>query len=105
MRLPEGLRSFRSVKRRLEVKAEVHGITIIDDFAHHPTAIAETLKAVRTRYPGRRCGRFWSRVRTRYDAKCFSTSWHRVSVWPIKWSWQASSSQRQFLSMNAWNLQ
>jgi UDP-N-acetylmuramate: L-alanyl-gamma-D-glutamyl-meso-diaminopimelate ligase len=49
-----GLRSFRSVKRRLEVKAHVHGITIIDDFAHHPTAIAETLKAIRTRYPGRR---------------------------------------------------
>ncbi len=50
----DGLRSFRSVKRRLEVKAEIHGITIIDDFAHHPTAIAETLKALRTRYPGRR---------------------------------------------------
>ncbi len=48
------LRSFRSVKRRLEVKAEINGITIIDDFAHHPTAIAETLKAVRTRYAGRR---------------------------------------------------
>jgi UDP-N-acetylmuramate: L-alanyl-gamma-D-glutamyl-meso-diaminopimelate ligase len=48
------LRSFRSVKRRLEVKAEIAGITIIDDFAHHPTAIAETLKALRTRYPGRR---------------------------------------------------
>ena len=52
--IAEALRSFRSVKRRLEVKAEVHGITIIDDFAHHPTAIAGTLKAVRTRYPGRR---------------------------------------------------
>jgi UDP-N-acetylmuramate: L-alanyl-gamma-D-glutamyl-meso-diaminopimelate ligase len=38
----------------LEVKAEVNGITIIDDFAHHPTAITETLKALRTRYPGRR---------------------------------------------------
>jgi UDP-N-acetylmuramate: L-alanyl-gamma-D-glutamyl-meso-diaminopimelate ligase len=48
------LKEFRSVKRRLEVKAEVHGVTIIDDFAHHPTAIAQTLKAVRTRYPGRR---------------------------------------------------
>jgi UDP-N-acetylmuramate: L-alanyl-gamma-D-glutamyl-meso-diaminopimelate ligase len=52
--IAEGLRSFRSVKRRLEVRAEVQGITIIDDFAHHPTAIAETLKALRTRYPGRR---------------------------------------------------
>jgi UDP-N-acetylmuramate: L-alanyl-gamma-D-glutamyl-meso-diaminopimelate ligase len=50
----KGLRTFRSVKRRLEVKAEVHGITILDDFAHHPTAIAGTLKAVRTRYPGHR---------------------------------------------------
>jgi UDP-N-acetylmuramate: L-alanyl-gamma-D-glutamyl-meso-diaminopimelate ligase len=48
------LRQFYSVKRRLEVRAEVHGITIIDDFAHHPTAIAQTLKAVRTRYAGRR---------------------------------------------------
>jgi UDP-N-acetylmuramate: L-alanyl-gamma-D-glutamyl-meso-diaminopimelate ligase len=45
------LRSFKSVKRRLEVKAQVNGITIIDDFAHHPTAIAGTLKALRARYP------------------------------------------------------
>jgi UDP-N-acetylmuramate: L-alanyl-gamma-D-glutamyl-meso-diaminopimelate ligase len=52
--IAEALRSFKSVKRRLEVIAEVRGITIIDDFAHHPTAIAETLKALRTRYPGRR---------------------------------------------------
>jgi UDP-N-acetylmuramate: L-alanyl-gamma-D-glutamyl-meso-diaminopimelate ligase len=50
----EALATFKSVKRRLEVKAEVAGVTIIDDFAHHPTAIAETLKALRTRYHGRR---------------------------------------------------
>ncbi len=50
----KALASFQSVKRRLEVKAEVRGITIIDDFAHHPTAIAETLKALRVRYPKRR---------------------------------------------------
>jgi UDP-N-acetylmuramate: L-alanyl-gamma-D-glutamyl-meso-diaminopimelate ligase len=48
------LKSFKSVKRRLEIKAEVNGVTIIDDFAHHPTAIAETIKALRARYPGRR---------------------------------------------------
>lgn len=52
--IAEALNSFRSVKRRLEVKAEVAGITIIDDFAHHPTAIRETLKALRSSYPGRR---------------------------------------------------
>jgi UDP-N-acetylmuramate: L-alanyl-gamma-D-glutamyl-meso-diaminopimelate ligase len=48
------LKTFKSVKRRLEVKAEVNGITIIDDFAHHPTAIAATLKALRSRYAGAR---------------------------------------------------
>jgi UDP-N-acetylmuramate: L-alanyl-gamma-D-glutamyl-meso-diaminopimelate ligase len=48
------LKTFKSVRRRLEVKAEVNGITIIDDFAHHPTAIAGTLNALRSRYPGRR---------------------------------------------------
>ncbi len=48
------LKTFRSVKRRLEVKAQVNGITIIDDFAHHPTAIAGTLKALRARYAGAR---------------------------------------------------
>jgi UDP-N-acetylmuramate: L-alanyl-gamma-D-glutamyl-meso-diaminopimelate ligase len=48
------LKTFKSVKRRLEVKAQVNGITIIDDFAHHPTAIAGTLKALRGRYAGAR---------------------------------------------------
>jgi len=50
----EALATFKSVKRRLEVRAEVGGVTIIDDFAHHPTAIRETLKALRQAYPGRR---------------------------------------------------
>ncbi|MBV8206329.1 MAG: UDP-N-acetylmuramate:L-alanyl-gamma-D-glutamyl-meso-diaminopimelate ligase [Acidobacteria bacterium] len=52
--IAHALAGFRSVRRRLEVKAEPAGVTIIDDFAHHPTAIAATLKALRTRYPGRR---------------------------------------------------
>jgi UDP-N-acetylmuramate: L-alanyl-gamma-D-glutamyl-meso-diaminopimelate ligase len=50
----EALATFRSVKRRLEVRAEVNGVTIIDDFAHHPTAVRETLRALRAAYPGRR---------------------------------------------------
>jgi UDP-N-acetylmuramate: L-alanyl-gamma-D-glutamyl-meso-diaminopimelate ligase len=47
----EALATFKSVKRRLEVRAVVAGITIIDDFAHHPTAIRETLRALRESYP------------------------------------------------------
>lgn len=50
----EALRTFHSVKRRLEVKAVAEGVTIIDDFAHHPTAIRETLRALRESHPGQR---------------------------------------------------
>jgi UDP-N-acetylmuramate: L-alanyl-gamma-D-glutamyl-meso-diaminopimelate ligase len=50
----EALATFRSVKRRLEVRAVVDGVTIVDDFAHHPTAIRETLKALRAAYPGQK---------------------------------------------------
>jgi UDP-N-acetylmuramate: L-alanyl-gamma-D-glutamyl-meso-diaminopimelate ligase len=49
--------SFKSVKRRLEVRAVVNGITIIEDFAHHPTAIRETLRALRSVYP---LSRLWA---------------------------------------------
>ncbi len=52
--IASALKSFRSVKRRLEVRAMVNGITMIDDFAHHPTAIAGTITALRARYPGAR---------------------------------------------------
>lgn len=50
----EALATFQSVKRRLEVRAQINGITIIDDFAHHPTAIRETLRALRAIHPGAR---------------------------------------------------
>jgi len=50
----EALATFRSVKRRLEVRAVVGGVTVIDDFAHHPTAIRETLRALRGAYPSAR---------------------------------------------------
>lgn len=49
--IQEALATFESVKRRLEVRAVVDGVTVIDDFAHHPTAIRETLKALRGAYP------------------------------------------------------
>lgn len=52
--IARALKTFKSVKRRLEVRATVNGVTIIDDFAHHPTAIAGTLTALRARYPGSR---------------------------------------------------
>jgi UDP-N-acetylmuramate: L-alanyl-gamma-D-glutamyl-meso-diaminopimelate ligase len=45
---------YAGVKRRQEVRGEVDGVTVIDDFAHHPTAVRETLSAVRSRFAGRR---------------------------------------------------
>jgi UDP-N-acetylmuramate: L-alanyl-gamma-D-glutamyl-meso-diaminopimelate ligase len=50
----DGLQSFAGVRRRQEVRAEPGGVTVIDDFAHHPTAVRETVAAIRARYPGRR---------------------------------------------------
>ncbi|MCM0605575.1 MAG: hypothetical protein KA715_05745 [Xanthomonadaceae bacterium] len=48
------LKSFKGVKRRQEVRGEIKGITVIDDFAHHPTAVRETVKALKQKYSGRR---------------------------------------------------
>jgi UDP-N-acetylmuramate: L-alanyl-gamma-D-glutamyl-meso-diaminopimelate ligase len=50
----KALASFRSVRRRLDVKGEHHGILVVDDFAHHPTAVRATIEAARGRWPGRR---------------------------------------------------
>ena len=52
--IADALASFQNVRRRCEVRGEVNGITVIDDFAHHPTAVRETLAALRTKYAGRR---------------------------------------------------
>ncbi|MBK7975518.1 MAG: UDP-N-acetylmuramate:L-alanyl-gamma-D-glutamyl-meso-diaminopimelate ligase [Deltaproteobacteria bacterium] len=53
-KLVVGLAGFEGVKRRLEVVGEARGVTVIDDFAHHPTAVTATLGALRGRYPGSR---------------------------------------------------
>jgi UDP-N-acetylmuramate: L-alanyl-gamma-D-glutamyl-meso-diaminopimelate ligase len=52
--LQQALASFRSVRRRMDVKDEVDGIVVVDDFAHHPTAVRATIEAARLRWPGRR---------------------------------------------------
>ena len=49
-----GLSSFRNIKRRCEIRGKVGGVTVIDDFAHHPTAVSVTLEAVRQAYPDTR---------------------------------------------------
>ena len=49
-----GLESFTGAARRLELKGEVGGVAVLDDYGHHPTAIRVTLAATRQRYPGRR---------------------------------------------------
>ncbi len=50
----EGLATFKSVRRRMEVRGRVAGVTVIDDFAHHPTAVHETIAAARQSYAGQR---------------------------------------------------
>ncbi len=65
--LAEGLRTFRGIKRRLETVGVAHDVTILDDFAHHPTAVHETLSALRAGYPGRR---IWAVFEPRSASSC-----------------------------------
>jgi UDP-N-acetylmuramate: L-alanyl-gamma-D-glutamyl-meso-diaminopimelate ligase len=55
--IQSGFDTFRGIKRRMETRGVNRGVTVVDDFGHHPTAIAETLKALRLRFPG---GRLWA---------------------------------------------
>jgi UDP-N-acetylmuramate: L-alanyl-gamma-D-glutamyl-meso-diaminopimelate ligase len=52
--IQKGFETFQGIKRRMEVRGVERGVTVIDDFAHHPTAIASTLHGAKKRYPGRR---------------------------------------------------
>jgi UDP-N-acetylmuramate: L-alanyl-gamma-D-glutamyl-meso-diaminopimelate ligase len=54
MQIAHGFASFRGVKRRQEPRGEIGRVLVIDDFAHHPTAVRETIDAIRERYPERR---------------------------------------------------
>ena len=62
-----GIRMFKGVKRRLETVGIRGGVTVLDDFAHHPTAVHETLNALRTGYPGRR---IWAVFEPRSASSC-----------------------------------
>jgi UDP-N-acetylmuramate: L-alanyl-gamma-D-glutamyl-meso-diaminopimelate ligase len=53
-KINEAFQSFKSVKRRVEIRGVEKGVTVIDDFAHHPTAVEETLKALKMKYKGNR---------------------------------------------------
>lgn len=52
--IANALLTFRNVRRRAEIRGEIRGVTVIDDFAHHPTAVRETLRALRQKYKDRR---------------------------------------------------
>ena len=52
--IQSGFDTFKGIRRRMEIRGEAGGVTVIDDFAHHPTAIRETLKALGQRFPDRR---------------------------------------------------
>jgi UDP-N-acetylmuramate: L-alanyl-gamma-D-glutamyl-meso-diaminopimelate ligase len=65
--LAEGLRKFRGVRRRLQHRGTANGVMVYDDFAHHPTAIEETLSGVRSAYPTRR---IWAVFEPRSATSC-----------------------------------
>ena len=62
-----GLRAFKGVRRRLQHRGTASGVAVYDDFAHHPTAIGETLQGVRSAYPDRR---IWAIFEPRSATSC-----------------------------------
>ena len=60
--MERALATFVSVRKRMEIKGEEHGVLVVEDFAHHPTAIRMTLEATRTRWPGRK---IWAAIEPR----------------------------------------
>ena len=62
-----GLRAFKGVRRRLQLRGTARGVAVYDDFAHHPTAIAETLAGIRSAYPDRRV---WAIFEPRSATSC-----------------------------------
>jgi UDP-N-acetylmuramate: L-alanyl-gamma-D-glutamyl-meso-diaminopimelate ligase len=66
-RIGEGLRTFAGIKRRLEVVGTAQGVTVYDDFAHHPTAVAETLAGLRAAHPS---ARIWAVFEPRSASSC-----------------------------------
>ncbi len=65
--MARGLKRFKGVRRRMQLRGTVADVSVYDDFAHHPTAIAETLQAVRSAYPDRR---IWAIFEPRSATSC-----------------------------------
>jgi UDP-N-acetylmuramate: L-alanyl-gamma-D-glutamyl-meso-diaminopimelate ligase len=65
--LADGLRRFKGVRRRMQLRGTAAGVSVYDDFAHHPTAIAETLAGVRSAFPGRK---IWAIFEPRSATSC-----------------------------------
>jgi UDP-N-acetylmuramate: L-alanyl-gamma-D-glutamyl-meso-diaminopimelate ligase len=65
--LRKGLAAFKASSGRLEIVGEARGVTVYDDFAHHPTAVEETLKAVRGSAPGKKV---WAIFEPRSASSC-----------------------------------
>jgi UDP-N-acetylmuramate: L-alanyl-gamma-D-glutamyl-meso-diaminopimelate ligase len=65
--IADALREFKGVRRRMQLRGTADGVSVYDDFAHHPTAIAETLKGVRSAYPDRRV---WAIFEPRSATSC-----------------------------------
>jgi len=66
-RIAEALRTFAGIKRRLEIVGTAKGVTVYDDFAHHPTAVAETLAGLRASHPS---ARIWAVFEPRSASSC-----------------------------------
>jgi UDP-N-acetylmuramate--alanine ligase len=103
----EALHEFKGTGRRFEIRGEVNGVTVVDDYAHHPTEIRATLAAARDRYPSRNLWAVWqphtySRTRVLFDefSSAFDDADHVLvtEVFASREADQADFSSRQLVA-------
>ena len=76
--LRDGLKTFKGMRRRQEIVGEVGGVTVVDDFAHHPTAVRETIKAIKEKFVGRRLVVFFEPRSNTSRRKIFEEEYSRA---------------------------
>ena len=89
----KGLGSFTGTDRRFQYKGEVAGVTIVDDYAHHPTEIQATLNAAHN-YPHKKLCAYSSLILT-HVPRLFFRNLHRLLSLPIMWFWQTFMQQEK----------
>jgi len=96
--------TFKGIKRRMEIRGIAGGVTVVDDFGHHPTAIRETLRALRIKYPTQKVWAIFEPRSNTSRLMSFKTIWWMRLPMPMPWSSLKSRGSSCLLPRTGWIL-